>query len=147
MSSRPIDILLVEDNPGDVRLMRESFREARVDTVIHHVADGTEVLAYLRRQGMHLDAIRPDIVLLDLNLPGRDGRAVLRDIKTDPELKSIPVVVLTSSSAPEDVEHSYRAHANCFITKPVEFDRFVDVVLRIESFWFHTVQLPQETTA
>ena len=147
MSNRPIDILLVEDNPGDVRLLKESFREARVDTVIHHVADGAEALAYLRRQGRHAHATRPDIVLLDLNLPGRDGRTVLRDIKGDDALKAIPVVVLTSSSAQEDVDHSYADHANCFITKPAEFDRFLDVVQRIESFWFKTVALPQENPA
>lgn len=147
MSGRPIDILLVEDNPGDARLMRESFREARVANVIHHVTDGIEALAYLRRSGRFGDAPRPDLVLLDLNLPGRDGRAVLREIKGDESLKSIPVVILTSSNATEDIERSYSAHANCFITKPVEFDKFIDVVQRIESFWFHTVALPQENPA
>ncbi|HDR00446.1 MAG TPA: response regulator [candidate division WOR-3 bacterium] len=139
---RPVEILLVEDNPGDVRLTREAFKEAKVRNVIHVARDGVEAMEFLRRQGAHAAAPRPDIILLDLNLPRKDGREVLAELKADPGLRRIPVVVLTTSKAEEDIARSYDLHANCYVTKPVGFDQFIDVVKTIEGFWLTVVMLP-----
>jgi len=142
MNSRTIEILLVEDNPGDARLTLEAFKEARVLNNINLVEDGVEALAYLRREGRYSDARQPDLILLDLNLPRKDGREVLEEIKTDELLKKIPVVVLTTSAAEEDIARAYTRHANCYITKPVDLDQFLRVVHSIESFWLTLVKLP-----
>ncbi|HXE74057.1 MAG TPA: response regulator [Candidatus Xenobia bacterium] len=139
---KPIEILLVEDNPGDVRLTLEALKEAKVSNNLNVVADGVEALAFLRRQGKHSEAPRPDLVLLDLNLPRKDGREVLGEIKQDEALKRIPVVVLTTSRAEEDILKSYDLHANCYITKPVDLERFLTVVKSIEDFWLTVVKLP-----
>jgi len=139
---RPIDILLVEDNPGDVRLTEEAFEEARVSNEIHAVTRGKEALAYLRREGNYQNVDRPDIVLLDLNLPGLNGIDVLETIKDDPELRGIPVIILTSSTAEEDVVQGYEKHANAYLTKPVDADEFVDIARTIGEFWIQMVELP-----
>ena len=139
---RAIGILLVEDNPGDVRLTREALKEAKVQNSLSVASDGVEAMAYLRREGAYSAAARPDIVLLDLNLPKKDGRQVLAEVKVDPELRRIPIVVLTTSKAEEDILKTYDLHANCFITKPVDFDKFVKVVQSIEHFWLSIVTLP-----
>jgi CheY-like chemotaxis protein len=141
---KPIEILLVEDNPGDARLTREALSLSKVRNNLHHVRDGEEAVAFLRRQGGYASAPTPDLVLLDLNLPRRDGREVLEDIKNDAALKHIPVVILTSSQAEEDIMRSYRLHANCFITKPVDLEQLTKVVQGIEQFWFTLVRLPPE---
>jgi chemotaxis family two-component system response regulator Rcp1 len=141
---KPIEILLVEDNPGDARLTREALTHSKVRNRLHHARDGEEAMAFLRRQGKFADAPAPDLVLLDLNLPRRDGREVLEDIKGDAQLMHIPVVVLTSSQADEDILRSYRLHANCFITKPVDLEQLTKVVQGIEQFWFTLVKLPPE---
>jgi two-component system, chemotaxis family, response regulator Rcp1 len=140
----PIDILLVEDNPGDARLTREALAVSKVQNRLHHVRDGEEALAFLKHSGRYLEAPTPDLVLLDLNLPRRHGREVLEDIKNDPSLAHIPVVVLTSSEAEEDILKSYRLHANCFITKPSDLEQLTRVVHGIEQFWFTLVKLPPE---
>ena len=137
-----IEILLVEDNPGDVRLTREALKEAKVRNSLSVASDGVEAMAFLRREGIYSMAPRPDIVLLDLNLPKKDGRQVLTEVKADPELRRIPVVILTTSKAEEDIIKTYDLHANCFITKPVDFDQFVKVVQSIEQFWLFIVTLP-----
>lgn len=142
MSSRAIEILLVEDNPGDARLTLEAFKEGRVLNNFSVVTDGVEALAYLRREGKYEKSPQPDLVLLDLNLPRKDGREVLAEIKKDEHLKRIPVVVLTTSADEEDIARAYGAHANCYITKPVELDQFLRVVQSIESFWLSLVKLP-----
>ena len=142
MTERPIEILLVEDNPGDVRLTREVFKDAKIRNTIHSVVDGVEAIDYLRNKGKFADAVRPDLILLDLNLPRMDGREVLSEIKSDDDLKRIPVVVLTISKADEDVLKSYDLHANCFITKPVDLDQFIKVVKSVEGFWLTIVRLP-----
>jgi CheY-like chemotaxis protein len=138
-----VEILLVEDNPGDVRLTREALRDGRIHTHLSVAADGEEALAFLRRQGRFGDAPRPDLILLDLNLPRRSGREVLAEIKRDDTLRRIPVVVLTTSAAEQDVLASYDLHANCFITKPVDFDQFIRVIKSIEDFWLTIVKLPR----
>lgn len=140
--SRPIDILLVEDSPGDVRLTREILKLSKVRNVLFEASDGAEALAFLRRQGKYADAPHPDLILLDLNLPKKDGREVLAEIKQDPELRRIPVVILTISKAEEDVLRSYDLHANCYITKPVDLEQFVKIVQAIEDFWLQIVRLP-----
>jgi CheY-like chemotaxis protein len=140
--TRPVEILLVEDNPGDVRLTQEALRDGKVWNHLHHVSDGIEAVAFLRREGKYEDAPRPDLILLDLNLPRKDGREVLAEIKSDPRLAQIPVVVLTTSRAEEDVFRSYGLHANCYIVKPIDLDQFIHVVQSIESFWLCIVQLP-----
>ena len=140
--ARVVEILLVEDNEGDVRLTREALKEGRIRNRLHVVGDGEQALAFLGRQGPHADAPRPDLILLDLNLPRLDGREVLASIKNDANLKSIPVVVLTSSRTEQDLLRAYDLHANCFITKPVEFEQFIDVVRSIEDFWLTIVVLP-----
>jgi chemotaxis family two-component system response regulator Rcp1 len=140
--SKPIDILLVEDNPADVRLTREALREGKVRNALSVVEDGVEALAYLRQEGTYTNVPRPDMILLDLNLPRKDGREVLEEIKRDPDLRRIPVVVLTVSQAEQDIVRTYDLHANCYIVKPVDLDRFIDVVKAIDEFWFSIVKLP-----
>src|SRR3990172_4841600 len=142
MNGKPIEILLVEDNPGDVRLTREAFKDGKVANTIHVVEDGEQALAYLRRQGKHAGAVRPDIILLDLNLPKKDGREVLREIKSDQNLKHIPVVVLTTSASEETILPTYINYPNCYITKPISLDRFIVTVRSIEDFWLSIVKLP-----
>ena len=137
-----IDILLVEGDPGDVLLIREAFEDNKVHNRLHVVPDGVEALTFLRQEGEHADAPRPDLVLLDLNLPRKDGREVLAEVKGDESLQHIPVVVLTTSKAEEDVLRSYKLHANAYVTKPVDFDRFIDVVRRIDEFFVTVVKLP-----
>jgi len=141
-NGRPVEILLVEDNPGDVRLTREALKEAKVRNSLSVVGDGVEAMAFLRREGSYATAPRPDIVLLDLNLPKKDGREVLAEVKADPDLRRIPVVILTTSKAEEDILKTYDLHANCFVTKPVDFDQFIKVIRSIEGFWLTIVQLP-----
>ena len=141
-AGRPIDILLVEDNPGDVRLTREALKEGKVLNELHVVGDGEEALAFMRREGKHAQAVRPDLILLDLNLPKKDGREVLAEIKEDPALRRIPVVILTVSKAEEDIIKTYDLHANCYITKPVDLEQFIQVVKSIEDFWLCVVKLP-----
>ena len=139
---KPIEILLVEDNPGDVRLAVEALRDAKVANRLHVAEDGVEAMSFLRREGRYADVPRPDLILLDLNLPRRDGREVLAEIKQDVDLKRIPVVVLTSSAAEQDVVQAYNLYANCYITKPVDLDQFLEVVKSIEDFWLMVVKLP-----
>ncbi|HEV2122882.1 MAG TPA: response regulator [Chloroflexota bacterium] len=141
---RPIEILLVEDSPPDVDLTKEALEDAKVSNNLSVVSDGVEALAFLRREGEFADAPHPDLILLDLNLPKKDGREVLAEIKADPRLRLIPVVVLTTSEAEQDILKSYSLHANCYITKPVDLDRFVTVVKSIEDFWLAIVKLPPE---
>ncbi len=141
---RPAEILLVEDNPGDVRLTQEVFKENKLRNNLNVVEDGLEAMDFLRRVGKYADAPRPDLILLDLNLPKKDGREVLEEIKEDPNLKHIPVVVLTTSQAEEDIIKSYNLHANCYITKPVDLEQFITVVKSIEDFWLTIVKLPSE---
>jgi CheY-like chemotaxis protein len=138
----PIEILLVEDNPGDVRLTKEALKEGKVYSNLHTVKDGVEAMEFLRKQGKYKDVPRPDIVLLDLNLPRKDGREVLEEIKSDDNLKRIPVVVLTTSKAEEDVLRTYNLHANCYVTKPVDLEKFMVVVKSIDVFWLTVVTLP-----
>ena len=139
---RPIDILLVEDNPGDVRLTIEALRDSKVRNHLHVVTDGVEAMAFLRREVKYAGVARPDLILLDLNLPRKDGRQVLMEIKADTLLKTIPVVVLTTSRAEQDVLRSYELQANCFISKPVDLEQFMTVVRSIEDFWLTVVKLP-----
>jgi CheY-like chemotaxis protein len=138
----PIEVLLVEDDPGDVLLIREAFEDNKVANRLHVVADGVEALEFMRQTGEHADAPRPDLVLLDLNLPRKDGREVLAEVKNDDALRTIPVVVLTTSQAEEDVLRSYDLHANAYVTKPVDFDRFIGVVRQIDQFFVSVVKLP-----
>jgi CheY-like chemotaxis protein len=140
---RPIEILLVEDDPGDVLLTREAFADNKVKNNFNVVSDGEEAVDYLYQRGKHAGARRPDLVLLDLNLPRKDGREVLREIKADPELRAIPVVVLTTSEAEEDILHSYDLHANAYVTKPVDFDQFITIVRQIDDFFVTVVKLPR----
>jgi CheY-like chemotaxis protein len=140
----PIDVLLVEDDAGDTLMIREAFEDNKVHNTLACVRDGVEAMQYVRRQGAYADAPRPDLVLLDLNLPRKDGREVLAEIKGDDELSTIPVVVLTTSQAEEDVLRSYRLHANAYVTKPVDFDRFIEVVRQIDEFFVTVVKLPRQ---
>jgi two-component system, chemotaxis family, response regulator Rcp1 len=137
----PIEILLVEDNPGDVRLTKEALKDAKVRNNLHVAIDGVEALAFLRKQGKHASAPRPDLILLDLNLPRKNGREVLEEIKQDIALQPIPVVILTTSQAEQDVLESYRLHANAYVTKPVDLEQFLRVVGSIEEFWLEIVKL------
>ncbi|HUN58957.1 MAG TPA: response regulator [Candidatus Binataceae bacterium] len=137
-----IDILLVEDNPGDVRLTREVFKEGKVRNKLHVCSDGEEAMDYLKLRGKYTGAVRPDLVLLDLNLPRKDGRQVLEEVKEDPVLKTIPIVILTTSAAEQDILRSYNLHANCYITKPVDLNQFVRVVNYIQDYWLEIVKLP-----
>ena len=140
--SPPVEILLVEDNPGDHRLTKEALREGKVYNNLHWVRDGVEAIDFLKRRERFAGVPRPDIILLDLNLPKKDGREVLSEIKQDPELRSIPVVILTTSKAEEDVLRSYDLHANCYVTKPVDLEKFIVVVQSIDRFWLTVVTLP-----
>ena len=144
MIGEPIEILLVEDNPGDVRLTMEDFTDTKVRNSLSVVEDGEEALAFLHREGKHVDAPRPDIILLDLNLPKKDGREVLVEIKADQNLRRIPVVILSTSQAEEDILRTHDLHANCYVTKPVDLDQFIKVVKSIEEFWLTIVRLPSE---
>ena len=137
-----IDILLVEDNEGDARLAKEAMRDSKIRNTLHHVGDGEEAMEFLYQKGKHADAPRPDLILLDLNLPRKDGRAVLEEVKTDVSLKRIPVVILTTSSDEQDILRSYNLHANCYITKPIDLTQFLVVVRSIEDFWLTIVKLP-----
>ena len=141
-SLKPVEILLVEDNPGDVRLTREALKEAKVRNNLTVVDDGVKALALLRREGEFEGAPRPDLILLDLNLPRMSGREVLAEVKSDPELKTIPIVILTSSQAEKDIVSAYELSVNCYVTKPVDLEQFVTVVKSIEDFWFSIVRLP-----
>ena len=143
-NSHKVEILLVEDNPGDVRLIMKAFKECKLPNRISVVEDGVEAIAFLRRQGKYPSAPRPHLILLDLNLPRKSGREVLEEIKVDPELRRIPVVVLTTSSAEHDLLRSYDLHANCYINKPVDLEQFVVVVRSIEDFWLSIVRLPSD---
>ncbi len=141
-AGQPIQILLVEDSPGDVRLTQEVLRDARIANELHVVGDGEEAMAFLRREGAYAGQARPDLVLLDLNLPRKDGREVLAEIKADPELKAVPVIVLTTSEAEHDILRSYQLAANAYISKPVDLGEFIAVVRSIENFWLTIVRLP-----
>jgi two-component system, chemotaxis family, response regulator Rcp1 len=140
-SGVPIEILLVEDNPGDVRLTKEALKDAKVRNTLHVAMDGVEALAFLRKQGKHAAVPRPDLILLDLNLPKKNGREVLEEIKNDDALRHIPVVILTTSQAERDIAESYRLHANAYVTKPVDLEQFLTVVKSIEQFWLEIVKL------
>jgi two-component system, chemotaxis family, response regulator Rcp1 len=144
--ARPIEILLVEDNPGDVDLTREALENAKVSNSLHVVDDGAKAMDFLYQRREYSGVPRPDIILLDLNLPKKDGRQVLAEIRGDPALAEIPVVVLTTSQADEDIFRAYRLHANCYITKPVDFTRFMQVIRAIEEFWLTVVKLPRKKT-
>jgi CheY-like chemotaxis protein len=137
-----IEVLLVEDDPGDVLMTQEAFEEHKVHNRLNVVSDGAEALSYLRREGQYAEAVRPDLILLDLNLPRRDGREVLEEIKKDDDLGRIPVVVLTTSAADEDILRSYQLHANAYVTKPVDFERFITVIRQIDEFFVSVVKLP-----
>jgi chemotaxis family two-component system response regulator Rcp1 len=140
--NRPMEVLLVEDSPGDVRLTQEAFRDANTSIRLHVAPDGVEAMAFLRREGIHADAPRPDIILLDLNLPKMDGREVLAHIKEDASLKTIPTVILTTSESEADIVKSYQLHANCYLSKPVQLDSFEGLVKSINGFWLTDVKLP-----
>lgn len=139
---RPADFLLVEDNPGDVRLTQEALKNHKVQNNLHVATDGEEAMAFLHRKGKYANAPRPDIILLDLNLPKKDGREVLAEIKSDSNLKTIPVVIITSSEAEQDIVKSYNLNANCYVTKPVNLDQFIKVVQSVNDFWLTIVKLP-----
>ena len=144
LDAEAMEVLIVEDSPGDVRLTREAFRDAKVHINLHVASDGAEAMAFLEREGEHLNSPRPDLILLDLNLPKKDGRQVLEEIKESPTLKSIPVVILTTSASEADILRSYLLHANCYITKPVDLNGFLNVVKSIDNFWLSVVKLPRE---
>ena len=141
-AAKPVEVLLVEDDPGDVLLTEETLLESKIQTNLHVVGDGVEALAFLRKEGEYATVPRPDLILLDLNMPRKDGREVLAEVKEDPDLKTIPVAVLTTSSQDEDILKSYQLHANCYITKPVGLEQFSTVVQSLEDFWFAIVKLP-----
>jgi CheY-like chemotaxis protein len=144
VTGKPIEILLVEDNPADVRLTQEALKEGKVRNNLFVARDGVEALEFLRRNGPHANATKPDLILLDLNLPRKDGREVLAEIKNDDNLRTIPVVVLTTSSAEADILKSYNLHANCYITKPVDLEQYVQVIKSIDDFWLTVVRLPSD---
>ncbi len=143
MKQEAVEILMVEDNAGDIRLMQESLKESKLINRVHVTNNGEEALAFLRREGSYAKVPRPDLILLDLNLPKKDGRETLAEIKADDQLKRIPVVILTTSRAEQDIFYAYDLHANCYITKPVDLDQFMTVVKEIEEFWFAIVKLPK----
>jgi chemotaxis family two-component system response regulator Rcp1 len=143
-AARPIEILLVEDSPSDAALTVEALQAGKMANNFNRVADGVEAMAYLRRQGSYAEAVRPDLIMLDLNLPRKDGREVLRELKSDSSLKLIPIIVLTTSRADKDILQSYELNANCYITKPVDFEQFIEVVKSIENFWLSVVTLPRK---
>jgi two-component system response regulator len=138
----PIDILIIEDNEGDARLIKEVLSDGKIANLLHNVKDGVQAMAFLRKEGSYVNVVMPDLIILDLNLPKKDGREVLSEIKDDPELKKIPVVIMTTSQAEEDILKSYNLHANCYITKPIDLNQFIKVVKSIEEFWFSIVKLP-----
>jgi CheY-like chemotaxis protein len=140
--SRPVNILLIEDNPGDIRLAQEAFKEGNINVNLNVKMDGLEAIRFLRKQQPYEGSSTPDLILLDLNLPKKDGREVLSEIKSDSDLKRIPVVILTTSNAEQDIQNSYNLHVNCYINKPVDFDRFFDIIQKIEDFWLQTAILP-----
>jgi CheY-like chemotaxis protein len=142
MMTNPINILLVEDNPADARLIKEVFKDTKIKNELYVVKDGVDAMALLNQENKHANISRPDVILLDLNLPRKDGREVLKELKEDDALKSVPIVVLTTSSAEEDIIRTYNNHANCYITKPVDFDQFLKVINAIEDFWLTVVSLP-----
>ena len=142
MNGRPIEVLLIEDSPGDVRLTKEALKEGKILNNLNVVNDGVEAMGFLKKEGEYQISPTPDLILLDLNMPKKDGREVLSEIKADINLRTIPVVVLTTSSAEEDILKSYDLHANCYITKPVDFDQFIKVVKSINEFWLNIVKLP-----
>jgi CheY-like chemotaxis protein len=146
-NNAPIEVLLVEDSPGDVRLTREALKDAKVQISLHVAQDGIDAMAFLEHAGKHINAPRPDLILLDLNLPKKDGREVLKEIKESLSLRSIPVVILTTSSSESDVLQSYNLHANCYISKPVDLEGFLKVVQSIDSFWLSVVKLPHGAPA
>lgn len=141
---RPVDILLVEDNPGDVRLIQEALRDGKILNQLSTVSDGQKALDWLHKLGSYSQARRPQLILLDLNLPRKDGREVLQEVKTDPNLRSIPIVIITSSQVEEDILKSYNAYANCYVTKPLDLHKFITVVKSIEDFWLSIVKLPPQ---
>jgi two-component system, chemotaxis family, response regulator Rcp1 len=143
----PLQVLLVEDSPGDIRLTQEAFRDANASIELHVAFDGVEAMAFLRREGTHAGAPRPDLILLDLNLPRMDGREVLAQIKSDDRLKTIPTVILTTSEEEGDIAKSYQLHANCYLNKPVQLDAFETLVRTINDFWLTMVKLPQQRQA
>lgn len=143
----PFEILLVEDNPGDVFLTQEAFREGRLAHRLSVVEDGEEALRFLRREGEHKGAPQPDLILLDLNLPKKDGRELLGEVKTDPDLRQIPIIVLTTSAAEQDIARAYKLHANCYLTKPIQMDDFLKTIRSVEDFWLSVVRLPSHTRA
>ncbi len=147
LNTQAIHILLVEDNPGDIRLTREVLKDGKIRNELSVVTDGEEALMFLRKEGKYKDVQTPDVVLLDLNIPKKDGRQVLAEIKADPAIMLIPVIVLTTSSAEKDILNMYANHANCYITKPVDFDQFITVVRSIENFWLNIVKLPHNPVA
>jgi chemotaxis family two-component system response regulator Rcp1 len=140
----PFEILLVEDNPGDVFLTQEAFREGRLAHRLSVAEDGEEAMRFLRREGKHSNAPQPDLILLDLNLPKKDGRELLGEVKMDPELRQIPVIVLTTSGAEQDISRAYKLHANCYLTKPIQMDDFLKTIRSIEEFWLSVVRLPSK---
>ncbi|MCZ3364298.1 MULTISPECIES: response regulator [Methanobacterium] len=142
MMANPINILLVEDNPADARLIKEVFKDTKTKNRLYVVKDGVEAMAFLNQEFEYTDIPRPDVILLDLNLPRKDGREVLKELKEDDILKRVPIVILTTSSAEEDIIKTYNNHANCYITKPVDFDQFLKVINSIEDFWLSVVKLP-----
>lgn len=142
IENKTIEILLVEDNPGDIRLTQEALKEGNIKNNLHTITDGAEAIKFLFKESPYINAKKPDLILLDLNLPKKDGREVLAKIKADQELKRIPIVVLTTSNAETDVRKAYDLHANCYITKPVDFNRFIEVIQAIEKFWLTIVKLP-----
>jgi len=141
-NTEPIKILMVEDNPGDARLAEEALKDSKINNSLYHVEDGVEAMRFLRRQAEYSDAPQPDLILLDLNLPRKDGREVLAEIKEDPKLKLVPVVVMTTSEAERDLVKTYDLHANAYVVKPIDLERFIEVVQSIEVFWFTIVKLP-----
>jgi len=143
----PLEILLVEDSPGDVRLTREAFRDAKVDAILHVAPDGAEAMDFLLHVGKYINVPRPDLILLDLNLPKKDGREVLDEIKQSPDLQTIPVVILTTSASEADILRTYHLHANCYITKPVGLDGFLEIIKSIDGFWLNIVRLPPQRAA
>lgn len=143
-NTEPIEILLVEDNAGDARLAVEALKESKVRNNLHHVADGVEAMRFLRKEGEYAGAPTPGLVLLDLNMPRKDGREVLAEVKDDPELRFVPIVVLTTSAAERDLVRSYGQHANAYVVKPIDLERFIEIVKAIEEFWFYIVKLPPE---
>ena len=147
LMGRPVEFLLAEDNPGDVRLTKEALRESKISNNLNVVPDGVEAMAFLRREGKYADAPRPDVILLDLNLPKKDGREVLAEVKADPNLRLIPVVIITSSEAEQDVLKTYELYANCYVTKPVDLEQFIKVIQSIETFWLTIVTLPSSVTS